>query len=257
MTTFSTFDELEASVPLSQLRPSVAFARCAAHLPTDVDELEGDELVSSLTNALLINNKARVVLQCWVLLIMRRRTDARHEKDALYVHLQQATVTPQEKMRYRRGAMLLCHLLIERENAGGDALLDHYLIDFYFPWSAAVNEKDDGFYLEADVVAWVQQAYDHWSQNGSKITAAAWLALSREASIPATVPATPTMPSASTTSASTSATEPTRHSTIVSFSRFAFVPYTRSRREVIIDSSSLASQHGLLLISSSERGDGV
>ena len=61
--------------------------------------------------ALSIHSKARVVLQCWVLLILRRRAGMRHEKDALYDRLQLTPVNPQEKMRYRRGAMLLCHLL--------------------------------------------------------------------------------------------------------------------------------------------------
>jgi hypothetical protein len=50
MASYACFDELEASVPLSQLRPSVAFSRCAAHLPPDVDQLRGDELIMSLEN---------------------------------------------------------------------------------------------------------------------------------------------------------------------------------------------------------------
>ena len=179
MVSCSSFEELEASVPLSQLRPSAAFARCASHLPDDVDELRGDELVASLERALTIHSKARVVLQCWVLLIMRRRVDARHEKDALYDRLQHTAVNPQEKIRYRRGAMLLCHLLIEREVAEADSLLDRYLVDFYFPWSSAVNDRDDTFYLQADVVHWVRQALDYLKHNGNKMTAAKWLELSR------------------------------------------------------------------------------
>jgi hypothetical protein len=127
MTSYNSFEELEAAVPLSQLRPSVAFSRCAAHLPHDVDQLHGDELVQLLERALTIHSKARVVLQCWVLLIMRRRVDARHEKDALYDRLQQTAVSPQEKIRYRRGAMLLCHLLIEREVIEETSLLDRIL----------------------------------------------------------------------------------------------------------------------------------
>ena len=111
MTAYTSFEELESSVPLAQLLPSVAFGRCAAHLPHDVDSLHGDELVQSLEVALSIHSKARVVLQCWVLLILRRRAGMRHEKDALYDRLQLTPVNPQEKMRYRRGAMLLCHLL--------------------------------------------------------------------------------------------------------------------------------------------------
>ena len=178
MTLYTCFEELEASVPMSQLRPSVAFRRCAAHLPHDVDELHGDELVRSMEIALAVHSKARVVLQCWVLLIMRRRVDARHEKDALYHRLQQTAVSPQEKIRYRRGAMLLCHLLIEREVAGVDSLLDRYLVDFFFPWSSAVNDRDDTFYLQADVVHWVRQALDHLKQNGNKMTTARWLQLS-------------------------------------------------------------------------------
>jgi hypothetical protein len=160
MTSYTSFEELEASVPLSQLRPSVAFGRCAAHLPHDIDQLHGDELVVSLEQALTTHSKARVVLQCWVLLIMRRRADARHEKDALYSRLQNTVVNPQEKIRYRRGAMLLCHLLIERDVAVGNSLLDRYLTDFYFPWSSAVNDRDDSFFLHADVVHWVRQALD-------------------------------------------------------------------------------------------------
>jgi hypothetical protein len=39
MASYTCFEELEASVPLTQLRPSVAFARCAAQLPDDVDQL--------------------------------------------------------------------------------------------------------------------------------------------------------------------------------------------------------------------------
>ena len=41
-------EELEASVPLSQLHPSVSFNRCTAHLTSDADQLHGDELVLSL-----------------------------------------------------------------------------------------------------------------------------------------------------------------------------------------------------------------
>ena len=67
MAAYSSFEELEASVPLRQLRPSAAFSRCASHLPADVDQLHGDELVVSLERALTIHSKARVVLQCWVL----------------------------------------------------------------------------------------------------------------------------------------------------------------------------------------------
>ena len=187
MTSYACFEELEASVPMPQLRPSVAFSRCAAHLPHDVDQLHGDELVQSMEKALSIHSKARVVLQCWVLLIMRRRVDARHEKDALYDRLQQTTVGPQEKIRYRRGAMLLCHLLIERDAAEADSLLDRYLVDFYFPWSSAVNDRDDTFYLQADVVHWVRQAFDHLTQNGSKMTATRWRELSRSSSSPASI----------------------------------------------------------------------
>ena len=179
MTSYSSFEELEASVPLSQLRPSVAFSRCAAHLPHDIDQLHEGELVRSMEIALAVHSKARVVLQCWVLLIMRRRVDARHEKDALYDRLQQTAVNPQEKMRYRRGAMLLCHLLIEREVIDADSLLDRYLVDYYFPWSSAVNDRDETFYLQADVVHWVRQALDYLEQNGSKMATAEWLRLAR------------------------------------------------------------------------------
>jgi hypothetical protein len=174
MRPYTSFEELEASVPLSQLRPSAAFGLCAAHLPPDVDSLHGDDLVSSLESALSIHSKARVVLQCWVLLIMRRRVDARCEKDALYARLQQTAVSPQEKIRYRRGAMLLCHLLVEREAAEANSLLDRYLVDFFFPWSSAVNDKDDAYYLQGDVVHWVRQALDYLKQNGNKMTAAKW-----------------------------------------------------------------------------------
>ena len=143
MASYSSFEELEASVPVAQLRPSAAFSRCAAQLPDDVDQLHGDELVASLERALAIHSKARVVLQCWVLLIMRRRVNATHEKDALYDRLQQAALNPQEKIRYRRGAMLLCHLLVERETAQADSLLERYLTHFYFPWSSAVNVRNE------------------------------------------------------------------------------------------------------------------
>ena len=183
MTAHTSFEELESSVPLAQLLPSVAFAQCAAHLPHEVDSLHGDELVRSLENALAIHSKARVVLQCWVLLILRRRAGLRHERDALYDRLQLAPVNPQEKMRYRRGAMLLCHLLIERDAVESGSLLDRYLVDYYFSWSSAVNERDDAFYLEGDsVVPWVRQALDHLDQNGSKMTATRWLELSRPTS---------------------------------------------------------------------------
>ena len=67
MTSYTSFEEPEANVPLSQLRPSVAFGRFAAHLPHDVDNLHGDELIHSLEIALTIHSKARVVLQCWLL----------------------------------------------------------------------------------------------------------------------------------------------------------------------------------------------
>ena len=99
MTSYTCFEDLEASVPLAQLRPSVAFSRCAAHLPHDVDQLHGGELVQSLEITLTVHSKARVVLQCWVLLIMRRQVDARQEKDALYDRLQNTAVSPQEKIR--------------------------------------------------------------------------------------------------------------------------------------------------------------
>jgi hypothetical protein len=36
MTSYTSFEELEETVPLSQLRPLVAFGRCAAYLPHDV-----------------------------------------------------------------------------------------------------------------------------------------------------------------------------------------------------------------------------
>jgi hypothetical protein len=176
MTSYPSFEELEASVPLTQLRPSVAFSRCASHLPDDVDQLHGDELVVSLERALTIHSKARVVLQSWVLLIMRRRVSATHEK-ALYGRLQQTALGPQEKIRYRRGAMLLCHLLVDREAAQADSLLDRYLTEFYFPWSSAVNVRDDTFYLHANVVDWVRQAWDFRQQNGSNMTAVRWLEL--------------------------------------------------------------------------------
>jgi hypothetical protein len=191
MSSYACFEELEASVPLAQLRPSVAFGCCAARLPPDVDQLHGDELVQSLEVALSIHSKARVVLQCWVLLIMRRRVDATHEKDALYARLQQTFVSPQEKIRCRRGAMLLCHLLVERDVAGVDSLLDRYLVDFFFPWSSAVNVRDDAYYLQGDVVHWVRQALDHLQQNGHKVTAAGWSELSCSSASPTPSAAAP------------------------------------------------------------------
>ena len=62
MAPYVCFEELEAGAPLTQLRPSVAFGHCAAHLPHDVDKLHGNELVLSLEKALTIHSKARVVL---------------------------------------------------------------------------------------------------------------------------------------------------------------------------------------------------
>ena len=194
MTSYASFEELEASVPLAQLRPSVAFARCAAHLPHDVDHLHGDELIVSMEKALTIHSKARVVLQCWALLIMRRRADSQHEKDALYSRLQNTAVSPQERTRYRRGAMLLCHLLIERDVTDANSLLDRYLVDFYFPWSSAVNVRDDAFYLQADVVHWVQQALDYLRQNDRKMTAVEWLKLARPSSASSPAPSSPALP---------------------------------------------------------------
>jgi hypothetical protein len=67
MTSYPCFEYPEASVPLSQLRPSVVSGRCAAHLQYDVDELHGEELVTSMEIARSIHSKARVVLRCWVL----------------------------------------------------------------------------------------------------------------------------------------------------------------------------------------------
>lgn len=192
MTTYTSFEELEASVPLAQLRPSVAFAACSVHLPGDVDCLHGDDLIRSLSTALSIHNKARVVLQCWVLLIMRRQAHTRCDRDALYDRLQDTAVVPQERTRYRRGAMLLCHLLVERDEAEADSLLDSYVVKHYFPWSCAVNSHDDTFYLHADVVHWVRRALDHFEQNGSKITASEW----KELSCPAPPVAQPSSPSA-------------------------------------------------------------
>jgi hypothetical protein len=133
-----------------------------------------------------------VVLQRWVLLIMRRQVDARHEKDALYDRLQNTIVSPQETIRYRRGAMLLCHLLTEREQAEAHSL-DRYLADFFFPWSSAVNDRDDTFldYLQADVtsvIRWVRQAMDYMQQNNRRMTAAEWLKLDRPASISSPTP---------------------------------------------------------------------
>jgi hypothetical protein len=165
-------------VPLAQLRPSVAFAACSVHLPDDVDCLHGDDLIRSLSTALSIHSKARVVLQCWVLLIMRRQAHTRCDRDALYDRLQDTAVVPQERTRYRRGAMLLCHLLVERAEAEADSLLDSYVVKHYFPWSCAVNSQDDTFYLHANVVHWVRQALDYFEQNGSKITASKWKELS-------------------------------------------------------------------------------
>ena len=191
MMPYTCFEDLEASVPVAQLRPSVAFNRCAAHLPHDVDQLHGDELVQSLEIALTVHSKARVVLQCWVLLIMRRQVDARHEKDALYDRLQNTAVSPQEKIRYRRGAMLLCHLLIERDVAQADSLLARYLVDFFFPWSSAVNDRDDTFYLQTDgtaIVHWVQQALDYFKQNDRRMTAVEWLKLNRPAPTSSSTP---------------------------------------------------------------------
>jgi hypothetical protein len=190
MTSYASFEELEASVPVAQLLPSAAFRRCAAHLPHNIDLLTGDELVRSMEIALTVHSKARVVLQCWVLLIMRRRAEARHEKDTLYDRLQSTTVSPQDKVRYRRGAMLLCHLLIEREQAEGRSLLDRYLVDFYFPWSSAIN-SDDTVYLQADVLHRVRQALDHMQQNDRRMTAAEWRELSRSSSAAGATALTP------------------------------------------------------------------
>ena len=81
--------------------------------------------------------------------------------------------------------MLLCHLLIEREAAEDDFLLDHYLTSFYFPWSSTINDRDDTFYLQANVVDRVRQALDYLRQNGTRITATAWLGRNQPAPLPA------------------------------------------------------------------------
>ena len=54
---------------------------------------------------------------------------------------------------------------------------NHYLVDFDFPWSSAVNCRDNTFYLQADVIHWVRQALDYLKQDGNKMTAAKWLEL--------------------------------------------------------------------------------
>ena len=113
-----------------------------------------------------------------MLLIMRRQAHTRCDRDALYDRLQDTAVVPQERTRYRRGAMLLCHLLVERDETKAGSLLDSYVVKHYFPWSCAVNSHDDTFFLHADVVHWVRQALDHFERNGSKITASEWKELS-------------------------------------------------------------------------------
>ena len=82
----------------------------------------------------------------------------------------------------RRHAAL--SLLIEREVAEADSLFDRYLIDFYFPWSSAVNDRDDTFYLQTDVVRCARQALNYFKQNDTRMTAARWLELSRSSSSP-------------------------------------------------------------------------
>ena len=182
MTThYGSFAELEQSVPLAQLLPSLAFSRCAAPLPPDVDELHGAELIRSLEAALLVHSKARVVLQCWVLLIMRRRCDRADERDELYGRVLRRVINPQERARQKHGCMLLCHLLKERDEAGeqSSSLLDLYLQHFYFAWSSAVNDRLDAFYLQEDVAHTVRLALTHFQQTGTKITAKHWLSLNR------------------------------------------------------------------------------
>ena len=74
--------------------------------------------------------------------------------------------------------------LADRARRGrAHSLLDRYLVDFFPPLvvSRQRQERDDTFYLQADVTAvirWVQQALDYFKQNDTKMTAARWLELS-------------------------------------------------------------------------------
>ena len=105
------------------------FGRCATHLPHDIDRLHGDALVQSLHNALIILHKARVVLSCWLSLLVRPCLDARTlGTGATKTRCAIGCAAEGHHPAGRRAVdgilrMLLCHyhLLIEGERQGSAA----------------------------------------------------------------------------------------------------------------------------------------
>lgn len=83
--------------------------------------------------------------------------------------------------------MLLYHLLTKPRRT----LYSTAIVDYYFRWSSALNDRDDAFYLNANVVYWLRQALDYLKQNGNKMTAARWLELSRSSLLSAPSVAAP------------------------------------------------------------------
>jgi hypothetical protein len=219
--------QLESRIPAEQLLPSVAFSVCcpSSERASHLDQLQGEHFVASLLHALWVQSKARTILECWCILMMRSRLQDERKKDELYdlllsgsppqissVQLQVHTVDEKEaeqgldegtdsnttgttlvpirprskaqqeaekkqKTRWKRGVVVLAHLLIDRAQHGSPSLLDAYLDQVFFPWSVATEQKL-GFLLSPEVIKWIEAARTYFAQKRNKIDRKQWLELS-------------------------------------------------------------------------------
>ena len=159
-------------------------------------------------------SKARSILECWCILMMRCRLEDERKKDEVYDLLlsgppakttsaqlrlvggdesepddvpdrvtaviesdvvstrhrskSQREADKKQKARWKRGAVVLAHLLIDRAQHGGTSLLDTYLDEVYFPWSVATEQTLDSL-LSSRVIGWIQEARTHFDKKRSKI----------------------------------------------------------------------------------------
>ena len=232
MDTNQRWRQLESQIPAEQLLPSVAFSVCcpSADRASRLDLLRGADFVHSLLSVLWVQSKARNILECWCILMMRSRLDDERKKDGVYdlllsgppvkassVQLRivgedgsdepepenetnhatamsepdvvstrhksknQREADKKQKVRWKRGVVVLAHLLIDRAQHGETSLLHTYLDQVFFSWSVATEQKLD-FLLSSRVIAWIQEARTHFTLKHSKIDRKGWAALSGEPS---------------------------------------------------------------------------
>ena len=140
----------------SQIGPVLAF--------NDLDSLYGPDLIAQLSLLQRYNAGHAALLSCVITIIQRRA--AGDEKERRQIFLTSCKINHLNATRFRRGLLLACQLLIQRDNVNkvSKSWLNRYARTGFFPWSAVYSQSEARLADSALCDEWMASGWAYYSQ---------------------------------------------------------------------------------------------